>query len=148
MVSGMTLGVLGLAALGLPGCSEESGDPELVVVRGPDGSPARSVVVLDATGSATTFITVLEPVDGTKVKQGELDEITFRWNAVPDARRYMFVANNEIGEAVWRRVVQDTFLVLPEKVWSLVTPGDRLKWIVQVMGASASTDINRLEILP
>ena len=147
MVSSVILGVVGMGALGLPGCSEESVEPALVVVRGPDGSPARSVVVLDAAGSATTFITVLEPVDGTRVKLDELDEVTFRWKSVPGARRYMFVANNEIGESIWRRIVPDTFLTLPEKVSGTLSPGERLKWIVQVAGESASSDINRVELL-
>ena len=65
MLSRGILGLLGLAvlvpgALGVPGCGQESDEPELVVVRGPDGSPARSVVVLDAVGAEGIEAPVLQ----------------------------------------------------------------------------------------
>jgi hypothetical protein len=115
-------------------------------VAGPDGTAARSTVVLDAEGAAKRFITVYEPVDGAKVRLADLTKVTFRWSGVPGADRYSFVANNEVGQLVWRSNVTDTTLVLPEKVANTLLAGERIKWLVQVQGLSASTDLNRLVI--
>lgn len=114
-------------------------------LRGRDGEAVRSVVVLDAKDSARNIIRVFEPEDGARVAHADLMDLTFRWSSVPDAGQYMFVANNEVGEIVWRAAVSDTTLMLPEKATRALFPGERLKWLVQVPELSSSTDIHRIE---
>ena len=110
------------------------------------GAP-RSVVVMDAKDSARTIIQVYEPVDGARIRKEDLGTVTFRWSKVPNTGHYMFVANNEIGRVLWKEVVSDTTFAMPSKVAAALAPGERLKWIVQVPGVSASSDIYRVEVV-
>lgn len=111
------------------------------VVDGP-----RSVVVLDADDSAETIIPVYEPADMSQISVRDLATTTFRWGSVPGVQRYSVVINNEVGIQLWRANPVDTVLTLPEKVVASVLPGGQLKWIVGGMGASASSDIYRIEL--
>jgi hypothetical protein len=100
----------------------------------------------DAEGGAQNLIHVYEPVDGARAQLARLDSVTFRWAAVEGAAGYMFLANNEFGDLVWRAQSRDTTMRLPAKVIPLLVAGERLKWIVQAPALSASTDLHRLEL--
>lgn len=121
------------------------GEPDIVGVKGPDGGAARSLVVMPgADGSARTIIRVHSPVDGAHARLDELETVTFSWTPVEGARSYMFIANNEFGDLVWRSHSRDTTMTLPGKVRSQLIVGDRLKWLVQAANLGASTDLHRL----
>lgn len=142
----VALGLVVLAATAILVVSKRSG-PEGPL--GPDGKPARSVVVLEGTaGGAAKVIQVIEPGDGTRMSRDELREASFRWRTVDGAQRYLFVATNEIGQLVWRSMVSDTVTTLPDKVIAALIDGDRLKWMIQAPHVSASTDIHRVEVAP
>jgi len=140
------LGVAVLVAAGIVFSQYGKRGGEQSALRGPDGTPARSTVVLDAEGSAKRFIHVHEPKDGAAVSLSELPKQVFRWASVPGASHYLFVANNEVGHLIWRSSTAETTLTLPDKVLTALVPGERIKWLVQVQNLSASTDLNRLAI--
>lgn len=114
-------------------------------VKSPDGTAARSLIVLEgADGAAQHLIRVHTPADGAHARLAELGSVEFSWAPVAGARAYMFLANNEFGDLVWRANTKDTTMTLPAKAQSQLIVGDRLKWLVQVPSLSASSDLNRL----
>jgi hypothetical protein len=142
----IVVGVAALVAAGVVFSRYGKRGSEPSALLSPDGTPARSTVVLDAEGAAKRFIQVHEPRDGATVSVADLPQQVFRWASVPGASHYTFVANNEVGHLIWRSSTPETTLTLPAKVTKMLAPGERLKWLVQVQTLSASTDLNRLTI--